>query len=157
MSKLVLAAIVCCASLIALAAPVGAHAEIRESDPADGDTVATGVDELSMTFIAFDPSGPVSVEVRDGAGADVVAGEPEVSARDSVVTVPLEPLEAGEYRVHWHALSDDGDGIAEGDFTFTAEDVGGGIGIWLVWAVAIIIPAAIFLRPGARRRGSGSS
>lgn len=141
------------AALLAGSAPtVGAHAEIRESDPAADGTVGTGIDEISMTFISFDPRGPVDVAVLDTDGNDHAVGEPEVSARDSVVTQATEPLEEGNYSVEWSALSDDGDGISTGSFSFEAEDRGGGVGIWLIWIVALAIPAVIFLRPGKRKR-----
>ncbi|MDZ7675786.1 MAG: copper resistance protein CopC [Acidimicrobiales bacterium] len=152
MRRILLAALTAVVLVVAMAPPAGAHAEIRESDPERDGIAATGLDELSMTFLALDPSSPITVEVIDETGNDVVAGEPEISARDSVVTVPLEPLEAGEYTVHWHAMSDDGDGLSEGSFAFAAESSGGGIGLWLVWIVALAIPAAVFLRPGRRRR-----
>lgn len=139
-----------------LAVPAGAHAEIRDSGPERGGVAPVGLEELSMTFISLDPAGPLAVEVTDEAGTDVVAGEPQVSARDSVVTVPVEPLDPGDYTVRWRAMSDDGDGVSEGSFGFTAESADGGVGTWLVWAVALLIPAAIFLRPG-RWRGRGRS
>ena len=133
--------------------PAGAHAEVRESDPARDGEAPTGTDEITMTFIAFDPTVPVDVEVRGADGTDHVAGEASISAIDSVVTVPLEPLDNGEYRVHWHAMSNDGDGLSEGDFAFTVEDPPGtGPGIWLIWGVAIAIPAFVFLRPGGRTK-----
>lgn len=135
------------------ATSAGAHAEIRESDPARDGSAPTGTDELTMTFIAFDPTVPVDVEVRGADGTDHVAGDASISAIDSVVTVPLESLENGEYRVHWHAMSNDGDGVSEGEFAFTVEDPPGtGPGIWLIWAVAIGIPAFVFLRPGGRKK-----
>lgn len=154
MRPILLSIAVAVGTSVLLAVPAGAHAEIRDSDPERGGVAPTGLDELSMTFISFDPEGPLAVEVTDESGDDVVAGELQVSARDSVVTVPLEPLEPGDYTVHWHAMSDDGDGVSEGSFGFTAESADGGVGTWLVWAVALLIPVAIFLRPG-RRRGRG--
>lgn len=138
-----------------VASPAGAHAEIRESDPARDGVAPTGTDEISMTFIAFDPEGPVTVDIHGPDGGHVQTGDVEVSARDSVVTVPVEPLEEGEYSVEWSALSDDGDGQSTGSFTFTVEPAAGtGPGIWLIWAVAIAVPAFVFLRPGGRKKKS---
>ena len=150
--RLLLVAIAACLSVALGAAPAGAHVEVRESDPEAGGTVTEGLDSISMTLLAFDPEGPVDIEVTDPAGTDRTIGEPEVDARAATVTVETEPLAVGEHTVHWHALADDGDGESEGSFTFTVEEApGGGWGIWLVWLVALAIPAAIFLRPGARR------
>lgn len=140
-------------AITVITAPVAsAHVEVRESDPAAGDTVREGLESISLTLLAFDPEGPVSIEVTDPAGTDRTVGEPEVDARTSTVTVRTEPLAVGEHIVHWHAEADDGDGASEGTFTFVVEEAAGtGPGIWLVWIVGLAIPAAIFLRPGARR------
>ena len=137
------------------AAPAGAHAEIRESDPARDGVAPTGTDEISMTFLAFDPEGPVTIDIHGPDGGHVEVGDVEVSARDSVVTVPVEPLEEGVHAVEWSVLADDGDGQTAGSFTFTVEPAAGtGPGIWLIWAFAIGVPAVVFLRPGARKKKS---
>lgn len=135
------------------ATPAAAHAEVRESDPPrDGET-GVGTDQIEMSFIEIDPAGPVSVLVLDPAGKDRVDGEIDVEG--DTVTVPVQPLEAGEHRVTWSVLSADGDGISEGTFVFQVVDSGGsGFGVWLLWIVALGIPAAIFLRPGARKKSS---
>jgi hypothetical protein len=105
-----------------------------------------------LTMAAFDPDRPVEVEITDPAGEDVTAGEPDVDATRATVEVPTEPLQAGQHIVHWHAWADDGDGESEGTYTFmVVESPETGWGIWLVWIAALGIPAAIFLRPGARR------
>lgn len=122
------------AALLWALAPTAAtaHVEVRGSEPAAGETVAEGLDTVRLSLLAFDP---------------------DVDARSSTVEVEVEPLEVGAHIVHWHALSDDGDGRSEGTFTFQVEEApGGGWGIWLVWLFALGVPAAIFLRPGARRR-----
>ncbi len=134
----------------------GAHAELLESDPGAGETVTEGVDSIALTLLAFDPEEPVSIEVTDPAGADVTAGNPRIDARSSTVEIAVTPLDVGEHIVHWHAMADDGDGLSEGTFTFRVQEAqGGGWGIWLVWLFALGVPAAIFLRPGARRGRDG--
>lgn len=139
--------------VIATASPVGAHAEIRESDPEIDGVAPTGTEELSMTFIAFDPEGPVIIDVHGPDGEELVVGDAQISARDSVVTVPVKPLAEGVHSVEWSVQSDDGDGQSTGSFQFTVEPPAGtGPGIWLVWAVALAIPAFVFLRPGARKK-----
>ncbi len=140
------------------ASPALAHVEIREADPAAAGVADEGLESISITFLAFDPDGPVSIEITDPTGTDVTVGEPEVDARTSTVEVTTRPLEVGEHIVHWHAQADDGDGESEGTYTFTVEaSPTTGIGIWAVWFVALAIPAAIFLRPGARRRPAGGT
>lgn len=138
--------------LVLTASPAGAHVELQESDPAAGDTATVGTESISLTLLAFDPDGPIDVDVTDVEGEDVTAGEPRVDERSSTVEVPVRPLEVGEHIVHWHATADDGDGPGEGAFTFRVREAQGrGWGMWLIWLVALGVPAAIFLRPGARK------
>lgn len=137
--------------------PAGAHAEIRESDPPVGGVAPTGTDELSMTLITMDTSEPVVVSVLDPDGNELVAGDVEVeeeTALGTTVVVPVEPLEEGLHLVQWRALSSDGDGITADTFEFTVEESSGGseLGVWFLWILALGIPAAIFLRPGARKK-----
>ncbi len=139
--------------VVAAASPAGAHAEIRESDPERDGVAPTGTEELSMTFIAFDPEGPVIIDVHGPDGEELVIGDAQISARDSVVTVPVKPLAEGVHSVEWSVQSDDGDGQSTGSFQFSVEPAAGtGPGIWLVWIVALAIPAFVFLRPGARKK-----
>lgn len=140
-------------AVTASAGPAGAHVEVIGAEPEVDGEVTEGEDGVEIRFAALDPSAPVEIEVTDPAGHDVTAGEPEVDARTSTVSVPTKPLEAGQHIVHWHAASDDGDGESEGTFRFDVVDApGDGWGIWLIWIVGLAIPAAVFLRPGARKR-----
>lgn len=155
MRRAVVVLVITAALALSSATPAGAHAEIRESDPARDGTAPTGTDEISISFLAFDPDGPVIIDVHGPDGEHVVTGDAEVSARDSVVTVPVKPLQEGLHEVEWSVLADDGDGQTTGSYEFTVEPAAGsGPGIWLVWAFAIGIPAFIFLRPGARKKKS---
>lgn len=138
--------------LTAGATTAHAHVEVIEADPEIDGEVTEGRERIEIRFAALDPKRPVEVDITDRAGDEVTAGEPELDTRTSTVEVPTEPLEPGQHIVHWHAWSDDGDGQSEGTFRFeVTESPGGGWGIWLIWIVALAIPAAVFLRPGARR------
>lgn len=138
--------------LVLGASPAAAHVELLESDPPAGGTATVGLESVTLTLLALDPDEPVTVDITDPSGQDVTAGEARVDERSSTVEVSVRPLEVGEHIVHWHATADDGDGLSEGTFTFRVEEAqGGGWGIWLIWLVALGIPAAVFLRPGARR------
>ncbi len=128
-----------------------AHAEIRDADPRPGAEVASGIDELTLAFVALDPTGPVEVRVLDDADVDHAVGEPEVQARDSVVTVATDPLAPGTYRVRWSARSDDGDGPSSGGYDFdVVDDDGSGTVLWVVAALLVLVPAGVAL--GRRRR-----
>ena len=148
------------AVVLVSASPAGAHAELREADPAPGGTTSVGTDEVELVVITMDPDEPVDVVVTGPDGSVVNAGEPridDVAPTGVTVRVPVEPLEEGPHTVEWSATSTDGDGRTEDRYEFEVEPAaGGGVGIWLVWIVALGIPALIFLRPGARRRSRSS-
>jgi copper resistance protein C len=151
--RLRLALLVAVALPLLLAAPAAAHVELVESDPEADAVVDEGITQVELRFGGLDPDRPVEIEITDPSGEDVTDGDPEVDPRTSTVVVPTSSLQTGMHIVHWHAWSEDGDGMAEGTFTFTVREAARtGWGIWLVWLFALGIPAAIFLRPGARKR-----
>lgn len=153
MPRLRFAILAAMAFLLPLASPAGAHVELVESDPEADEVVAEGISQVEMRFGGLDPERPVDVEITDPSGADVTDGDAEIDPGTSTVVVPTTPLQPGMHIVHWHAWSEDGDGMGEGTFTFTVREAARtGWGIWLVWLFALGIPAAIFLRPGARKR-----
>jgi methionine-rich copper-binding protein CopC len=108
------------AALIVLlsAAPVFAHAELEESDPADGATIQTPY-TLTATFseeIGTDRSWIEVVSVA--SGAEVARGG--ISEEDAtVMTVDLPALEPGEYVANWTAVTPDDNGVTRGQITFT--------------------------------------
>jgi len=85
--------------LLLLAASTLGHAELEESDPADGETIATPY-TLIATFsepLVSDRSGIEIYELGDGA--ELARGR--ISEGDStVIQVDLE-LSNGEYVAHW--------------------------------------------------------
>ena len=149
-----------CSLLVALAArPAGAHAEVRESEPPAGGVAPAGTEEVSMTFISMDPSEPVEVSVLDPDGDEVTEGDvrvEETTRFGTTVVAPVAPLEQGPHLVSWRALSNDGDGITASTFEFRveADSDSSALGTWLLWAVALLVPAAIFLLPRRRRERS---
>lgn len=144
-------------SVTASAAPAGAHAEIRESDPPAGGAAPTGTEELTLTFISMDHTEPVVVSVLDPDGNEQLAGDVVVEDPTTVgttVRVPVRPLREGRHLVQWRAMSSDGDGIATDTFEFEVEEAsGGGPGAWLLWIVVLAVPALILLRSRGRRSG----
>ena len=156
MYRLESALIVAVAALIVLiAGPVGAHTEVREADPEINGTASTGQNEVTLTFTSIDPEVPVEIEVVGPAGDSIVTGEPTVveeAPAGTTVAVTVEPLEEGTHEVSWQAMAADGDGLSTGTYEFTAEDSGGGFGIWLLWAVALAVPVILVFGPWVRRR-----
>lgn len=88
------------------AGPVGAHALLAASSPADGASLEQPPTEVLLTFTeAPDPSLTV-VRVLDEAGARLEAGKPEVvPGQPRQLRVPLATLARGTYTVTWRTTS----------------------------------------------------
>jgi hypothetical protein len=93
-----------------------AHAMLEHAMPAAGETLAKSPGALILQFSENLEPAFSSVAVTDDAGRSVTAGPP--SAGGNKMSVPLEPLKPGAYRVVWHALSVDTH-RTQGQYTFT--------------------------------------
>ena len=102
--------------LVALTGDVSAHAMLEKAQPAAGAVVHGSPSTLRLEFSA--PLEPAfsTVTVTDSAGHAVTRSALVVS--QSTMSVPLEPLRAGQYRVSWHAVSVDTH-RTQGSYTFT--------------------------------------
>jgi methionine-rich copper-binding protein CopC len=92
------------------ATPALAHTRLTSSNPAEGASVATPPDTISLTFAeAVTVSGnPVSVTGPDGTSW--TTGPAQISG--DTVSVPVQPTgPAGAYDVKWSVISDDGDAV----------------------------------------------
>lgn len=109
-------AVVAVLGLVA-AAPASAHDALVSSDPANGATVATPPDRVTLTF--DQPALAIGTTLRViGPGGDVQSGAPRLV--DSTVTQELAPgIPAGSYRIAWRVTSTDGHPVS-GELTFTA-------------------------------------
>jgi methionine-rich copper-binding protein CopC len=97
-------------------AAASAHAMLERAAPAAGAVLAKSPGTLTLQFSeALEPAFS-GVVVTDDAGRSVTAGAP--SASGDKMTVPLEPLKPGTYRVAWHAVSVDSH-KTEGSYAFT--------------------------------------
>ncbi len=105
------------AALIAFPTASWAHARLKQSDPAQGATVAAPK-ELALTFTEKLESGFSGVAVTDAQGHDMEAGKPAISGAS--MTVRLKPLPAGVYHVAWHVVSVD-TYRTEGTYDFTVK------------------------------------
>lgn len=109
---LVLAALVALAIVLSGSAPASAHADLVETDPAEGAVVETAPETVTLTF-----NEPVRLTSQEIAVYDA-QGEPVASsagASDAVVSVDLTgaaDLADGTYVVSWNVLSGDGHPIA---------------------------------------------
>jgi methionine-rich copper-binding protein CopC len=117
-AKLLGATFGACLLLLPLAATVLGHAELVQSDPADGKTIPTPYTITATFSEVFDPNPARSfISVVDADDVEVAHGQ--VSADDqTVMTVDVPKLEPGEYSVHWQTTTADDNGVARGTFTF---------------------------------------
>ncbi|XAS68804.1 copper resistance CopC family protein [Micrococcaceae bacterium Sec5.7] len=106
------------AAMLLAAGPASAHDAAESSSPAEGVTVATPPDKVSVTF-SKNPLGlGAQVRVSDSAGTDWADGNVEIV--DNVASQKLrDGAPAGEYTVTWRVVSSDSHPI-EGNFKFTA-------------------------------------
>ena len=109
-------------ALVLGASPAFAHAQFESSDPADGASLATAPQTVTLTFSDSMRQGFNTVTVTGPDGVQYQAGEP--TAQDSSVSVGVNPLgPAGVYQIGYRVLSDDGHPIT-GQIGFTLTQPG---------------------------------
>lgn len=116
--SVVLGTFVLAAALLGFAAPASAHDAAESSSPAQGATVATTPEQVSVTFNKNPLGIGAQFSVKDSAGAEWADGAVEIV--DSTATQKLKAgAPAGAYTVAWRVVSSDSHPI-EGTFGFTA-------------------------------------
>ena len=108
-----------------------AHSPLAMLSPEDGTTLSNQPKEINMVFKS--PAKLIKLEmVREKPGKNVVSREPfgddagdAILLPDAVLmdtnishTIPLPALIAGDYRINWRAMGEDGH-VIKGDFGFT--------------------------------------
>jgi copper resistance protein C len=118
MLSAVLGVFVFAAAVLGIAGPASAHDAAESSSPAQGATVATPPEKVSVTFNK-NPLGIGSqFSVKDATGAEWADGAVEIV--DNVASQKLRAgAPAGAYSVTWRVVSSDSHPI-EGTFGFTA-------------------------------------
>jgi methionine-rich copper-binding protein CopC len=118
MLSAVLGVFVFAAAVLGIAGPASAHDAAESSSPAQGATVATPPEKVSVTFNK-NPLGIGSqFSVKDATGAEWADGAVEIV--DNVASQKLRAgAPAGAYTVTWRVVSSDSHPI-EGTFGFTA-------------------------------------
>ena len=107
------------AALLLLGAPAQAHDTLLESDPADGATLETSPEAITLTYSADILDVSPLVRITDEDGEQLAEITPSIDG--PVATAALEePLPAGESTIQWRVVSSDGHPI-EGTFTVTVE------------------------------------
>lgn len=101
------------------AAPAFAHDAAESTSPANGSTVASVPDSVSITFNNRPLLLGSQIRVNDASGQNWADGSVEIV--DTVVSQKLRPgAPAGTFTVVWRVVSSDSHPI-EGTFTFTAQ------------------------------------
>ena len=118
--RLGLVALVVAAFALLGAGPAAAHNTLRSSDPADGATVATAPDRLTLTFDQQALALGTEIVVTAQDGTTVSQGPVEIG--DVTVSQPLAPQRpAGAYVVSWRVTSADGHPLT-GSLRFVATE-----------------------------------
>ena len=95
-----------------------AHAHLVRATPAEGGTVKSAPNEVTLKFNEKLEPAFSSAVIRDSAGKQVDRADAHVDTVDrTVVRVSLPPLDPGIYTVEWRAMSSDTHKI-NGNFTF---------------------------------------
>lgn len=111
-------------SLLAGAGPAFAHSALIGSDPRNGAVMATGPQQVNLTFSESVQAGFSDVTVVGPDGRQWQAAEPSVDG--AVVSVPVRSLgPAGEYTVGYRVLSADSHPV-QGSISFTLTEPGPG-------------------------------
>jgi copper transport protein len=105
--------------LVAAGPPAGAHALLRESDPAAGSTVDQAPGRVVLSFTERPEEELSSIRVLDTAGQPVERGESgPVEGEPLQFAVELGDLAEGTYTVSWRVVSKDDGHLTAGSFAF---------------------------------------
>ncbi|GAA1249518.1 copper resistance protein CopC [Pseudonocardia aurantiaca] len=111
-------------ALLLGAAPAFAHARLESTDPADGASLATGPERVSLTF-----SDPMSADFNTitVVGPDNARYETgSITAQNNTVSIGVGPLgPAGRYEIGYRVVSEDGHPVT-GSVAFTLTAAGPG-------------------------------
>jgi methionine-rich copper-binding protein CopC len=114
------------AAVLSAAAPASAHDAAESSSPAQGATVATPPEKVSVTFNKDPLALGSQIQVKDAAGVNWAEGPVEIV--DNVASQKLRAgAPAGKFTVVWRVVSSDSHPI-EGTFSFTATAAAAGSG-----------------------------
>jgi putative copper export protein/methionine-rich copper-binding protein CopC len=105
--------------LVAAGMPAGAHALLRESDPAAGSSLDRAPRRVVLTFTERPEPGLSGIQVLDTGGQPVERGEAApVDGEPLQFAVGLGDLADGTYTVSWRVVSKDDGHVTAGSFAF---------------------------------------
>ncbi len=109
------------AVLLIVGAPPSAHAHARllESQPADGSVLTQPPPQCRLVFnsLVEQRFGRFTLTLPHGKTLSLKAA-PRKARENRAITVPLPPLSAGRYRLHWSVVARDSHRV-EGELDFT--------------------------------------
>jgi methionine-rich copper-binding protein CopC len=124
MRRVAVTALLALATLLGLTTPAMAHNVLVSSDPADGATLDSAPESVTLTFDQSVQDVGNQIAVTGPEGGQWTDGD--VQVRGNIVTVGLRPLgPAGEYTIGYRILSADGHPV-QGEVTFTMSQAGSG-------------------------------
>jgi len=98
-----------------------AHARYKSSTPATREVLSISPAKVTVTFTENiqKVSGTYGIDVALDGSSSVTSGAAVIDPGDrTTMSVPLNPLSAGRYEVHWKNVSDDDGDPLEGAFSF---------------------------------------
>jgi copper transport protein len=117
--RVLLAAVLAGPWLVAIAMPAGAHALLRDADPAAGSSVDRAPRRVVLSFTERPEQGLSTIQVLDTAGRQVQRGQAgPVQGAPLQLAVGLGDLADGTYTVSWRAVSRDDGHLSAGSFAF---------------------------------------
>ena len=105
--------------LVAIGSPAGAHALLRDSDPAAGASLDQAPRRVVLTFTERPEVGLSSIQVLDTSGRRVEQGQATPVQNEALdLAVGLGDLADGTYTVSWRVVSKDDGHVTAGSFAF---------------------------------------
>lgn len=102
----------------AVSASAFAHAKLQSSDPQAGSTLDSAPKQVRLKFNETLEPAFSKIQVTGPQDNAVAVGATTVDAADpTAMAAPLPPLPAGEYHIHWTAMTHDGHKV-KGDVAF---------------------------------------
>lgn len=125
--RLLAATVTICVALLLGAAPAFAHTRLQSSDPADGSSLSTAPESVSLQFNEDIQAEFATLSVVGPDGTQYQKGA--VSAAGGGVSTAVSPLgAAGAYQIGYRVVSDDGHPITgKVSFTLTTPGPGGAL------------------------------
>jgi copper transport protein len=119
LGRVVLAALLALLWLAAAGTPAGAHALLRESDPAAGSSLDRAPSQVLLTFTERPEPRLSSIHVLDSGGRQVERGQAApVKGSPLEFAVGLGDLDDGTYTVSWRVVSRDDGHVTDGSFAY---------------------------------------